>query len=499
MMRYRLDIRSAEHALVSIDDFHLAPQKITVLFGESGIGKTLISQAVFGLLDAHELEISINDQSYESYVRSQTVRRIQADGFFVFQEPSTHLNPLMTLYEQLNEGRLAKIGAQEEILQALWRQPFETHIRPLLKVYPKPFRPSGGEKQRILLAMAFKKWALPAKSKDRLFIFDEPTGSLDNYYRNIFLQELLKRYEQRPFTVLLITHDYSMISEFEQKHARFLPHIDFKELRRLDGAKTQLFDFKPKNYTGWLMRQRPIQSAAEASDKAPVLQVAPTFKIFGKTFYFSKHPKGNRAEPLLVHRQELVYLKAPSGMGKTTLAKIVAGLQKPESVRFELSGLSFDETTEQKVWRKYVWGKKLAMVFQHADEALNLQANVRDVFKGLPGVNFKDAGELLQAIQEMFDQPLSPSFLNQKVAYLSGGQKQRLNLLRALLLHPDLIILDEPLNGLDFESIRKVLEIIRRKMAAGSGVLLISHNEEIFDRLVGRENWYYLREKTVKS
>ncbi|RLD16841.1 hypothetical protein DRI50_00840, partial [candidate division KSB1 bacterium] len=55
-----------------------------------------------------------------------------------------------------------------------------------------------------------------------------------------------------------------------------------------------------------------------------------------------------------------------------------------------------------------------------------------------------------------------------------------------------LIILDEPLNGLDFISIRKVLDIIRRKMAAGSGILLVSHNEEIFDRIVPKQCWYYL-------
>jgi len=54
------------------------------------------------------------------------------------------------------------------------------------------------------------------------------------------------------------------------------------------------------------------------------------------------------------------------------------------------------------------------------------------------------------------------------------------------------LILDEPLNGLDFESATKVIAILQRKMRAGMGILMISHNEEIFDALAGAENTYHL-------
>ena len=67
---------------------------------------------------------------------------------------------------------------------------------------------------------------------------------------------------------------------------------------------------------------------------------------------------------------------------------------------------------------------------------------------------------------------------------LSGGQKQRLNLLRAFALDTPLIILDEPLSALDFESIDRVLGLIREARADGRAILLISHNEDIFDRIV---------------
>lgn len=95
---------------------------------------------------------------------------------------------------------------------------------------------------------------------------------------------------------------------------------------------------------------------------------------------------------------------------------------------------------------------------------------------------------------ELFDGPLPEQFLRKKVAYLSGGQKQRLNLLRTLVLAPQLIILDEPLNGLDFNSVKKVLSLLDEKRSKGSAFLMISHNEEIFDHFIDRENIYYLAE-----
>ena len=78
------------------------------------------------------------------------------------------------------------------------------------------------------------------------------------------------------------------------------------------------------------------------------------------------------------------------------------------------------------------------------------------------------------------------------MTFLSGGQKQRLNLLRTLVLGTGLIILDEPLNGLDFNSVKKVLGLLDEKRAHGSALLMISHNEEIFEHFIDEENIYYL-------
>jgi ABC-type multidrug transport system ATPase subunit len=60
------------------------------------------------------------------------------------------------------------------------------------------------------------------------------------------------------------------------------------------------------------------------------------------------------------------------------------------------------------------------------------------------------------------------------------------------VLNTDILILDEPFNGLDFRSIVKVLAILKERQKAGKGILLISHNEEIFDTVVNPEQVYYI-------
>ena len=62
-----------------------------------------------------------------------------------------------------------------------------------------------------------------------------------------------------------------------------------------------------------------------------------------------------------------------------------------------------------------------------------------------------------------------------------------------MVLNTDFLIMDEPLNGLDLKSSYKVIEMIKQKQKAGKAILLISHNEEIFDRLVESENKYFLK------
>ncbi len=496
---FNIRILAGSKPVAHISDFSVASDRITLLFGESGIGKSLTAKALYGLIDPELMDVQVNGHDYAAYLQSGLVRDIRKHSFFVFQEPSTHLNALMTLSEQLDEGSLAGASTDSQILQKLWQDTDPGVVRKILSLYPKPYRPSGGEKQRILLAMAFKKidlmQRLPKPPERTFFVFDEPTGSLDNRYRDLFLSMLFDRYRRKPFTILLITHDYSIISEVYRNHADVLPRVLFKELLRTPDGVSVMHDFNPQDYLLWLKGSQMAVSGGLKSER--VLEFASEFNIFGRTLRLFQYRPSPEQTDMVIRRGETVYLKAPSGMGKTTLAKIIIGLLRARFFSMRLCGTVLNAESPASFWPSYIWGKRVGMVFQHADEALNLESTVLDTFRGLPSLALAGEQDVIRILNQLFDPAITPELLRKKTAVLSGGQKQRLNLLRTLALNTDLVILDEPLNGLDFLSIRKVMELIWEKQAQGTAFLLISHNEEIFNRFIGQENTYYLEEEAI--
>ena len=497
-----LDIHISDgiRTLVHIENFSFTSHKISFLFGESGIGKSMISKAIYGLLNPNELHIQINGKEYREYLNFQVTKQIRQNGFFVFQEPSSHLNPLFKIGNQLNEGSINQNLNEESILQHLWDTNNDEAIRKILNIYPRPYRPSGGEKQRILLAMAFKKINLalknPEVSSSNLFIFDEPTGSLDNHFRNLFLDLLFDKFYRQPFTSLFITHDYSIISEVINRHKDQIDRVDFKELTRSESGKVSLDYFSPNEYISWLDHMKHSKGYVPGiqSIKSPVLQIKKQFRVFERDYTIYKDADFIEAADLIIAKGEMVYLRAGSGVGKTTLAKIIMGLLSADQFYFEISGLNFSEITKIKNWKRTIWGKKIGMVFQHADEALNLEATIKESLEGLKSKHLR--GNFLRSkLSELFEDNIDENFLSKQVKYLSGGQKQRLNLVRTLALDVDLIILDEPLNGLDFISIQKTLEWLKEKQASGKSFLIISHNEEIFENLIDSNRTYFLNYK----
>lgn len=487
---FTVRISAKDRQLVSIHDFRLAEYSVNVLFGESGIGKSLIALAITGLLDPNELRVTVNGMPFNAYLSSQDLAYIRKNGFFVFQEPSSHLNPLLTLRSQLNEGDIAGIKGEEEIFRSLWRESSTEEIERLLKVFPKPYRPSGGEKQRILAAMAFKKMAtMPKGVPGALFVFDEPTGNLDDRLRDEFLDLLMENFRNRHITVLLITHDYSMVSRLTKEYPDIAKNILFRELV-LDRSQLHLRDFGPAEYLSWLAkRKRPSPAAVQTE---PLLRLESGARVFGRRFIITRGANDTHTIPLTIQKGRMTYLKAPSGTGKTTVLKLIMGLITPEKMLMSFSHAQFTEKTPRRFWQNKIWGKLMAMVFQHADEALNQNSDVRGIFKGLPSQKLKGDTAIESALTELFEDTLGRDFLARPVKHLSGGQKQRLNLLRSLILNTNVLLLDEPLNGLDLRSSMKVLSRIEEKLVAGKGVLVVSHNEEIFDSMIGPEDVCYL-------
>lgn len=142
-----------------------------------------------------------------------------------------------------------------------------------------------------------------------------------------------------------------------------------------------------------------------------------------------------------------------SGCGKTTLLNIIAGLIRPQSGTIESTH------------------KKTAYMFQ--------EARLLPTSSALDNVNLVLGGkkETLPIASEMLSKLGLSDALDKLPDELSGGMKQRVSMARALVYGADLILLDEPFNGLDASTCERVIEILREH-ANDALVLIVSHNEE---------------------
>jgi polar amino acid transport system ATP-binding protein len=178
--------------------------------------------------------------------------------------------------------------------------------------------------------------------------------------------------------------------------------------------------------------------------------------------------------------QSLV-LVGPSGGGKSTLLRILAGLDVPAagSVAFDGSPLP----REEAALRSY--RKTVGTVFQAYNLFPHLSA-LDNLLLPLVHVHGLTAAEANARVREPLERFGLSAHAHKRPAELSGGQKQRIAILRALVVRPRRLFLDEPTSALDPEMTAEVLEMIGELKAAGTQFVLVTH-EMHFARRVADE------------
>ena len=154
---------------------------------------------------------------------------------------------------------------------------------------------------------------------------------------------------------------------------------------------------------------------------------------------------------------ELTLLKGPSGIGKTTVLNLTAGLLKPDS-----GSIYIDKT------------QRIRAVFQEDRllENMSIYANLKLVSE--ESLSLQELEKLLCEV----GLDISPF---EKISSLSGGMKRRIAILRALIPNPDILLLDEAFSGMDEETAKKVLSFIMKE-ARGKTIIASTHRAELFEK-----------------
>jgi len=458
------DLRVAFGAVSAVRGISFeVPEHATVaLVGESGSGKSVTALSILGLLPdtaTRSGEIVFNGRNLMNTPARELRALRGAEISMIFQEPMNSLNPVFSVGFQVGEALREHAGlsgrkARERCI-ALFEEAGLSEPRTKLDAYP--FQLSGGEQQRVMIAMAIA-------CEPKLLIADEPTSALDVTVQKQILDLIADLQRRRRMSVLFITHDLALVKQIATR----IVVMRSGEIRE-QGSVAEVFAAPRDDYTRALLACRPpldrrparlptIDSFVPSNeerrrglkgDETVVLEA----RGLAKSFRTVKAVKGATFK---IARGKTLGLVGESGSGKTTLGLLVARLHPSSGGSVLLHG---KDTVASKAFKR-----SIQIVFQNPYASLNPRFSIGQVLTEpmhIHGIGRDEAERRSRAEELLAKVGLPASALFKYPHEFSGGQRQRIAIARALALGPELLICDEAVSALDVSIQAQLLNLLQ--------------------------------------
>ena len=477
-------------------DLHVDAGEVVAVVGESGSGKTTTAQAIIGLLPrggvrtAGRIVLDGTDISAWSDKELERVRGARLG--LVPQDPTVSLNPVRRIGDQVADvlvvhSGLARRATGQRVVEIL-EQAGLRDPEAVARQYPHQL--SGGMRQRVLIGIALA-------CRPALVIADEPTSALDVTVQRAVLDHLGSLTAELGTAVLLVTHDLGVAAERAQR-------VIVMNRGRVveEGSARQILEDPQDPYTKALVaaapslsptRLRPSVRAAPPArttqePKPAVVEVRDLVKEFtvpqqggGK-----KTLRAVDGVSFSVPRGETFAIVGESGSGKSTTARLVLRLADPTSGSVHVDGQDITRLRGRRLRRLR---EHLQLVYQNPYASLDPRFTIGQVLtEPLEAFRVGDRASRARRAAELLDQVALPtSALHRHPAELSGGQRQRVAIARALALHPQVVVLDEPVSALDVSVQAQILQLLVDLQAElGLSYLFISHDLAVVRQISDR-------------
>jgi peptide/nickel transport system ATP-binding protein len=451
----RLSVRDRS-GVALVDDVSLSVPRggVLTLIGETGSGKSLIAQAVFGLLPPGLQVTGMIGIGDHAPIAAHDTRHLAAlwrkQIMLIPQEPSAALDPTMRVKRQM-----ALAGLDEEAINpalAAFDLPDSTGAA-------YPFTLSGGMAQRVLVASALGVGA-------PIIVADEPTKGLDAD-RVTQTISTLKRLSEAGRSLLVITHDRRLAEELPGdlaiiRNGRVIEH----------GPSAGLLSAPQSDYARTWLAADPRQwpRCRRCCDMTSL-----ALSAHGLAFAWPKGAMLFENLDLHVPRGGVLAISGPSGSGKSTLGDILLGLRRPIAGSVEWGGVDIvaDSSAIRPHRQRY---QKL-----HQDPIRAFVPNLTFARQFLALEDVKSDLSVARDLPPLLEKlKINDQLMSRRPYEVSGGEAQRLALARILLLEPMAIVADEPTSRLDPVVQRETMQLLRATVdQRGLGLVLISHDQAL--------------------
>jgi ATP-binding cassette subfamily F protein 3 len=493
----------ADQVVLGNVDWHVRPTDRVGLCGENGAGKTTLLRLLAGQSEVDAGKVQLARGTTVGYLPQEGLEHTGRD---LFTEVRSALAELLSVESELQslENKISRETMQADLdryseLQEIFRQrggyTMQADIGRVLKGlgfaeddWTRPCEHfSGGWQMRIALAKLLLQ-------KPNLLLLDEPTNHLDLPARD-WLEGYLAAY---PHAVILVSHDrffldqvvtriveiwHAKLTDYPGNYSRYLMAREERvsALREAKArqdeeiARTEAFINKFRFNAN---KAALVQSRVKQLEKIERIELPPERKKIG--FSFPAPPKGGKLSvrlekvshgygdlavledvSLAVERGERIALVGANGAGKSTMMRLLAGVEEPR-----------DGLREE--------GHNMVMAYFAQDQARTLDPQLsvlEQITRAAPFDMVPQVRNLLGAFLFHGDD------VHKKVSVLSGGERNRLALAILLLRPANLLLLDEPTNHLDIAS----KEVLLQALKGYKGTLVfVSHDRYFVDALANR-------------
>ena len=186
---------------------------------------------------------------------------------------------------------------------------------------------------------------------------------------------------------------------------------------------------------------------------------------------------------LTVHRGEVIVVVGPSGCGKSTMLRCINALEPTQGGSIEIEGQQISQSSKNLTQLR----QKIGMVFQSYELFPHLTV-LNNILLAPAKVQKRDKEEVKKEALELLERVGLKDKANSFPRQLSGGQKQRVAIVRALCMHPEILLFDEVTAALDPEMVREVLDVMLQLAEQGKTMLIVTHEMQfaraIADRVI---------------